>query len=62
MGPTEGELNLRPTALNAPKSYNYNATRLLSQLRFEILELVLENCFARMFLRMRKSIIYDSNV
>ena len=35
MGTTEGELNLRPTT---------NGTRLLSQLRFKILEFVLEIC------------------
>ena len=43
MGLTEGELNLQPMAFNAPTSYNLR-TRLLSQLRFEILELVLEVC------------------
>ena len=61
MDPTEGELNLQPTAFNLPTSYN-KRTRPLSQLRFKILELVLEYCFARMFLRRRKSTIYDSNV
>ena len=39
-----------------------NATRLLSQLRFEILELVLEDYFARTFLRRRKRTIYDCNI
>ena len=40
-GLTEGELNLQPTAFNPPTSYNQR-TRLISQLRFEISELVLE--------------------
>ena len=45
MGPTEGELNLRLTVLTH-LSPTTNATRLLSELWFEILEVELEVCWA----------------